>query len=75
MSATKSSATKQYSIDRSTVSNILRDKDKYLHSQNIPVSQNILKTKALSIYKQLKDGDIKFLSIFEASNSWVFGFQ
>ncbi|CAG8529018.1 8183_t:CDS:2, partial [Cetraspora pellucida] len=39
------------------------------HSQNVPVSQNILKTKAHSIYEQLKDGSIEFPSTFEASNS------
>ncbi|CAG8727219.1 10722_t:CDS:1 [Racocetra persica] len=94
---------KQYQVDRSTISNILRDKDKYLQlydttpshiqqrvrlqkgqfhiideavyklflelrSQNIPVSQDMLKTKALSIYEQLKNGGVEFLTTFEASN-------
>ncbi|CAG8761021.1 9337_t:CDS:2, partial [Cetraspora pellucida] len=99
----------QYHVDRSTISNILRDKDKYLQlynttphaqqrvrvqkgqfhiideavyklflefrSQNVPVSQDILKTKALSIYERLKDGGVEFPSTFNASNGWVFGFQ
>ncbi|CAG8769569.1 16964_t:CDS:1, partial [Cetraspora pellucida] len=34
------------------------------HSQNVPVSQNILKTKALFIYEQLKDSGIEFSSTF-----------
>jgi hypothetical protein len=101
---------KQYNVDRSTISSILRDKDKYLQlydttplhiqqrvrlqkgqfhiideavyklflelrAQNVPVSQDMLKTKALSIYEQLKNGGIEFPSVFEASNGWVFGFQ
>ncbi|CAG8708454.1 3010_t:CDS:2, partial [Racocetra fulgida] len=46
-----------------------------LRSQNIPVSQNMLKTKSLSIYEQLKNGGIEFSTIFEASNGWVYKFQ
>ncbi|CAG8671576.1 9264_t:CDS:2, partial [Cetraspora pellucida] len=46
-----------------------------LHSHNIPVLQDMLKTKALSIYEQLKNSGIEFLTTFEAFNSWVSGFQ
>ncbi|CAG8798193.1 11211_t:CDS:2, partial [Racocetra fulgida] len=80
---------KQYQVDRSTISNILRDKNKYfqlydttpshiqqqLRSQNIPVSQDMLKTKALSIYEQLKNSGVEFPTTFEASNGWVYRFQ
>ncbi|CAG8785652.1 11440_t:CDS:2, partial [Dentiscutata erythropus] len=42
-----------------------------LHSQNIFVFQDMLKTKARSIYEQLKDGGVVFPTIFVASNSWM----
>ncbi|CAG8711501.1 19470_t:CDS:2 [Cetraspora pellucida] len=94
---------KEYDIDRSTISNILQNKNNLLqlyntisahiqqcvhlqnrqfhiiddavyklflelHSHNVPVSQDMLKTKALSIYEQLKNSGMKFPTTFEASN-------
>ena len=101
---------KEYDIDRSTISNILRDKNNLLQlynttpahiqqhvclqnkqfhiideavyklflelrSHNVPVSQNMLKTKAFLIDKQLKNSGMKFPTTFETSNGWVSGFQ
>ena len=101
---------KEYDIDRSTISNILRDKNNLLQlynttsahiqqrvslqnglfyiideavyklflelrSHNVSVSQDMLKTKALSIYEQLKNSSMEFSTTFEASNGWVSGFQ
>ncbi|CAG8708602.1 14758_t:CDS:2, partial [Cetraspora pellucida] len=76
---THTNLAKEYDIDRSTISNILQfhiiDEAVYklfleLRSHNVPVSQDMLKTKALSIYEQLKNSSMEFPTTFEASNGW-----
>src|SRR6185503_19347438 len=92
----------EYGVDRSTISNILRKKDKFiqlhasakhsdlkktriqiarfpsledalykwfqsLRSRNIPVSQDVLKVKAVEFYNRAKENGAQ-LSNFEASN-------
>ena len=99
----------EFSVDRSTISNILRKKDKFLQlhasakhsdlkktriqearfpsleealykwfqnlrSRNIPVSQDILKGKAVEFYNRAKENGAQ-LSNFEASNGWLEKFQ
>ena len=99
----------EYGVDRSTISNILRKKDKFLQlhasakhsdlkktriqiarfpsledalykwfqslrSRNIPVSQDVLKVKAVEFYNRAKENGAQ-LSNFEASNGWLEKFQ
>lgn len=45
-----------------------------LRSQNIPISQDILKTKAIEFYNRAKENGVQ-LSNFEASNGWLDKFQ
>jgi hypothetical protein len=100
---------KEYDVDRSTISSILRNKDKLLQtymnatpsainktriqtgkfpaleealykwflgirSQNIPVSQEMLKTKVLYFYNEARNNGVYF-SNFEASQGWLENFQ
>ena len=96
-------------VDRSTISNILRKKEKFLQlhananysdlrktrirearfpsleealykwfqslrSQNIPVSQDVLRAKAVEFYNKAKESGVQ-LSNFEASKGWLEKFQ
>ena len=100
---------KEYDVDRSTISSILRNKDKILQtymnatpsvinktrmqtgkfpaleealykwflgirSQNIPVSQEMLRVKALHFYNEARNKGVYF-SNFEASQGWLENFQ
>ncbi|CAJ0760132.1 4145_t:CDS:1, partial [Entrophospora sp. SA101] len=100
---------REYNVDRSTISNIIRKKEDLLNvyssaktselkktriqpgrfpvledalykwfqglcSQNIPVSQELLKTKALYFYNEAKNRGAQFPE-FEASRGWLENFQ
>ena len=100
---------KEYDVDRSTISNILRNKDKLsqayinatpsaikktriqtgkfpaleealykwflgIRSQNIPVSQEMLRTKVLYFYNEARNKGVQFYN-FEASQGWLENFQ
>ncbi|CAG8672506.1 16720_t:CDS:2, partial [Acaulospora morrowiae] len=66
----------EFGVERFTISSILRNKEKFLQlhadakslrSQNIPVSQDLLKMKAVELYNKAIEQGIQFPN-FEASN-------